>query len=411
MNDEPLTCPYCNAAVPLRPGTAVGERVVCPRCGDTFTVRPGSAAITEAHAVTGVTAAPPVLQRATDVQAPARRSNRLVAFLVLGVMVVMATAGLTFALLTQKDRRAHDSGLTRRPKRSPVAEEPPDNPALSAVPPDRLAALGYLPVGTSLIAAARIPELAATPTGQELLESRIGSGGAEVLLSELAQLGGLKLDQVDHLALGIKLDAAFPPPSVLVIRTLAPYDSAALARSLQARSAGGSARKRTYLFEFPGRSLPLVVWFADDRTLVVALLLSHLKAVPTSPYSDLSQLPEEVRSVLKERRDPGSPLWAVGHARDWSKTAARPLLARLKKQDSERLSAVRTFAAWLDLSNPITVKLDLQCDDGAAARSLEESFVGPLRARAPSLQAARDGPWLTVQFQTDPEAVRQMLHR
>src|SRR6267378_6971691 len=100
-----ISCPYCNAHVP-RPDSMPGARVLCPRCGEMFPYR-----LTE-----GVDDSP----RFAD---PARNeieglgsagpgvSNKAVAAAVLGVMLVMAVAGLIFALQTETLRRAHDANL------------------------------------------------------------------------------------------------------------------------------------------------------------------------------------------------------------------------------------------------------------------------------------------------------------
>src|SRR5437588_739762 len=102
MPETPIYCPYCNASVTLPPGTQPGQRVPCPRCGEAFPYRGpavGGDDLTAAAPLTTPTAAE-----------PPPWSNLRVAGTVLGFMALMAITGLTFALVTQKIRRAHDSG-------------------------------------------------------------------------------------------------------------------------------------------------------------------------------------------------------------------------------------------------------------------------------------------------------------
>jgi hypothetical protein len=409
MNGEPLTCPYCNATVSLSPGAAAGQRVVCPRCGDTFTLRPGSPGIVEVPAVTGVTTAPAPARLDVDVRAPSRRSNRTIAAVIVAGMVLLAGGALVYMVRTQDIRRAHDTGgFSRRPKPSPVPGEPGERPP-EVVPPDRWAALGYLPKGTSLVAGARLPELRATKAGRDLLDAPLALGHSEFRLSEVARLGELNLEQIDHLVLGVRIEELLPSV-VLVLHTTGPVDREALVKSLRGRRAVG-ARPETYEFTLPDRNLTLALWFADDRTLVIVGLQPHLEGVPGTPAADLALLPDEVRDVLRQRRDPGSALWAVGHADDWSKTLARPLVERLEKQGLTKMSGVRTFGAWLNLADPVAARLDLGCKDDETARSLEGSFLAMNKGGGAPVKAAREGDWLSVQLGTDPEAVRRLLRR
>src|SRR5262245_49014143 len=115
MNPIP-TCPFCNAEIAFRPGMTIGQKTVCPRCGETFTL----SAIPPAGAVPAPPPAPD--------PASLRRSNRLVAGIVLGVMGLMAATGLTYALLTQGVRREHDKSLPRRTRRGSDGERLPVTP-------------------------------------------------------------------------------------------------------------------------------------------------------------------------------------------------------------------------------------------------------------------------------------------
>jgi hypothetical protein len=407
-----ITCPYCNATIRVQPGTPSGQRIVCPRCGDSFPLRsqelrtaeqsfsPAPPSSEVQPAVTGITTA--------EVFANRRRANRVVALLVLGVMVVMAGGGLTFALLTQKDRRAHDTGLTGRPKRSPVPVE--EEFPMATVPPDKLPALGYLPSGTNLLLAAQFAELVLSPTGKQLLQDPIKIGGERYPLGELPGWVGLGSDDVDHVVLGVKFSDAVVPPVYLVVRTREPYDGDALRQRLKGKRIASSSKKVIFSFRSLQKDFPLFAWMADPQTLVLALASDQLDALPSRPHEDLTQLPDDLRAVLKERRELGSPLWAAGDPRTWSKTASLPFFTRLKKEDLEQLGQVRSFAVWVQPDKVVTIKASFQCKDAAAAHALEQHF----RPKEPHpdhpLKTAFDGPWLNLQYQFEADRLAKWLN-
>src|SRR5262249_45438468 len=193
-------------------------------------------------------------------------------------------------------RRAPPPRGVTRPRRAaarpsgPPAEGPP-----AVVAPARLAALGYLPAGTSVLVGAHVAELRASPAGRELLEMPVKVAGREVRLGSLAGWVGLKLEEIDHLVLGVKADDPFPPPGLLVARTRAPYDAGEVRRALGAERAPGGGKKRLYKVEPPGMRMPLVLWLADERTLVLGLVADHLGEVPETPAEGVEHLPEGVR--------------------------------------------------------------------------------------------------------------------
>jgi hypothetical protein len=219
---------------------------------------------------------------------------------------------------------------------------------------------------------------------------------------------GLRPEQVDHVVLGVKADDPLPPRLNVVVRTREPYDAAKVREALKARRAGGGP-KELYRYDGPG-GVPLVLWCADERTLVVGLLASHLEAVPARPRDDLGALVPELRPILRERMRPAGPLWAAGHARDWADTAAAPLLERLGQEDRARVRSVRTFGLWLQPGREVTVNAVFRCGDPAAARALEQ-YVQSRWGKGTNLKAVPDEDWLTLQLRTDAAALAKALAR
>ena len=165
-----------------------------------------------------------------------------------------------------------------------------------------------------------------------------------------------------------------------------------------------------YAFQPKANGIKLYARFADERTLVLALFPDQLESLPDKPVEELKQLPDEVFRVLKERREPIAPVWSVGHSRDWSKTSAKTFLSRMKKDDLERLASLRTFGIWMVPDKSLEVKAVFACKDEAGARGLGEYFRS-LRGDDPSFKTALDGPWLTLQFQTDPDFLSRSMQR
>ena len=106
MPSDVLSCPYCNTPAAPPANARPGQRISCSRCGESFPYR-GSGESTP------VTASPMPAPPPPPIAAPRRFSNGEIGRFVLGVMVVMAVIGLTYALSTQGIRREYDIHLPK----------------------------------------------------------------------------------------------------------------------------------------------------------------------------------------------------------------------------------------------------------------------------------------------------------
>jgi hypothetical protein len=444
MSTETLTCPYCNAAFALQAGWSPGQRIVCPRCGDSFPLRfeesftdrplspqPAANAITafdesftdrprpSQRSATAITAEAP----SGESSLPSRWPNRLIGGVVLSVMLLMAGGGLTFMLMTQEQRRAYDTSRPpRRPGKQRGVPVEENVPVVPSVAPDKLAALGFLPSGVNFLLAVRIPEILASPVGAQMMRDPIKLGETQFRLENLSKRLGFNLGDIDHLVFAARIDNTVPPPFYVVLRTTEPYSEEQLRRRLKGTSVASPSKKTLFAFHFPRPDIPLHAWCADERTVVLALFADQLEPLSSQPVEDLRQLPEELRTVLKRRREPAAPAWIAGHSsRAWSKTSAAMFLGRMKKEDSEKLASLRTFGIFLvpmlragppaEAENEeLVVKGVFACQDAAGARGLEE-HLRALRGPDADFKTALDGPWLTLQFRTNPDVLAHVLKR
>ena len=418
MSTETLTCPYCNASISVSAGLSAGQRILCPRCGDTFPLRPADAftgqptpppsletAIANKPATTASTTPPP------ELSLPSRRPPGLVAALVVGVMLLMAGGSLVFMLKTQQQRRAYDTSRPpRRPGKQRGVIEADLPPVVASIAPDKLPALGYLPSDVNFLFAARIPELLASPAGVRMVRDPIPLGNKAYRLEKLPEWLGFQLKDIDHLVFAASIDKHFPPPFYLVFRTAKPYDEEPLRQRLKCERIASPSKKILYKFQLKRPDIPLHAWFADERTVVLAWFADQLRNLPDQPIADLQQLPEDVRTVLKQRREPVAPVWIVGHSSDWSKTQAAMFLNGMKKETQAKLAPLRTFGIWLVPDNALVVKAVFACKDEAGARGLEDYFRALWGSDA-NFKTARDDHWLTLQFPTNPDFLSRLLKR
>jgi hypothetical protein len=417
MTAEPLTCPYCNAEVPVQPGMKAGQKVSCPRCGEVFnlldtpTIQPPPRITKTAPSAARPAASPaaPV----PDLRTRPPLSNRLVGGLVLVVMVCMATLGLVFALATQGTRRAHDTGISAKARRSLFSPRSVAEPDRLVVAPGQLAALGYLPPDMGVLAGVHVDELLANPVGKGLLEQPLRVAGREFPINNVLSWTTLRLEDIDHALLALQPDA--PLSTTLVVRTRSPYDEKKVRTALEARAAGGEGKKALFSVQVAGLPVRPLLWCPDDRTLVFSFSQSTLQSAPDKPLEGLAHLPRPVREILEERIRAGGPIWAVAHADAWPDAVAGMLLGRLEPAEVERWKQVRSLGLWVQpplvgtKSTLLTINATVACASEEASRALEARSLRPwLPAQTRIVQ---EGNWLEIQGETDLSHLRQALER
>jgi hypothetical protein len=324
-------------------------------------------------------------------------------------MLLMALTGLTFALLTQHVRREHDRALPRRSRRPalPPVRPTPESTQLHA--PAQLAALGYLPPRTGVVAGLHVQEILTSPAGKELRARPIKFGNFELRLDSLRDWIGLDVEDVDYVVLGVVLgdqgEADLTPPTHLVVRTRRPFSPNQVRAALkagQAREVKAPGGDKRTLYSAKVRGLPMTLWLPDHSTIVLGLA-SELEDVPARASEGIDHLGAELRLLIEKRLSPGMVLWAAGHADDWKKTWLPTLLAPFRAVPVlGRLEQVKSFAIGLIPDNPIKLQGAFRCAGDAQAKQIEEQELVPRSKKEPEkFKYSRDGAWLDVQWKFD----------
>jgi hypothetical protein len=284
-------------------------------------------------------------------------------------MGMMAAIGLTFAWYTTETRRKHDHP-------DPAANAGP--PRVIAIAPARLPALAYQPSDTNILVGVHFAELMGDATSRAFL-TQLRSGPAGAGINSVEQWTGLKLDDLDHAILGLKVEDRLLPRATLVVQTREPYDAAKVREALKAGRRTERSKRTLYRFALQQTALDGVLWCAGERTLVVSLLPEDLDDVPLTPEPEVDRFSTPVQRLLSEMKE-GTQAWLVGHVNDWQKILnpqslpGMPQLSlpALPKQDREVLAKARTLGAWLQWDREVTGRLAIECTDSIAARTLSD---------------------------------------
>jgi hypothetical protein len=317
-------------------------------------------------------------------------------------MALMASVGMVYALYTAQVRRAYDNARQQRPARTGVppghGQEPREN-----VAPAQLAALGYLPPQSNVVAAVHVEELVRNPEALAWLQLSFPIGNVIVGPKEVAGWLGLQPEEIDHLALGVSTSAPLLPAGVLIVRTRASWTVDQMRSKLKAERIPGNSRRHLYRFRVDNLLFqPIVLWI-NEHTLALAVIPAHLEEVPEQPRKDLDHLPDEVRKLIVERIEPGSTIWVVGaFTEQFWKSLGNP--GGGEAANVRRLQAVREFAVGMRMQGKgVRVGAALHTTDEKAAASWQEA----LKESTPN--SSRDGSWVVMQF--DTEKMGQELSR
>jgi hypothetical protein len=392
MENQPSTCPFCNA---LQPTEVLRQtRIRCFRCGETFVNRLAES----------VTSAPPRPDTNLTTTNPSK-SNRLVAIGILGVMVLMALGGLGFALITWKQRQS------RHPK-SPVELQ-----AVRPHVPADLPALGYLPVDCQFVVGIHVAELLRDPTGAKILEEPLPAL-LDAGLHAVEHRTGFSLVDIDHIVFGIAMDGIIPQMTA-VVRTRRPYHLEEIAKAVEAKPL-----RHHNLPLFRIKLQPAgggYLWCADEVTLVMvlrpdAVKIEDMDRIPATPRKASEGLPGPLREMLETRLRNGV-LWLAGHVQDSKPFQTLAGLTRRSKSDADLLAKIKSAALAVVMEDDVTLIGALECRDAEGTAELEaflnkldfpgsksRKIIGP-----PPKSVGQEARWVSLQIRCDPAGIRDSL--
>ena len=417
-----LTCPFCNAQLPIDSPRAIGVKTLCPRCQEPLPpalelANKSGLSVQEGISPTNPTGQGHGQPLADSVQEglslgdhsfppKPRRANRVLGLYLVGGMAVVALVTLVFALRTTGARRANDFRGKFRPGTERIIQAPAE-----------LTGLGYLPEGTNLIAGVHFADLLADPGGQSLLQPP-QPAWLQTILGNIEKWTGLKQGDLDHVVLGTTVGDKLPALA-LVVRTLKPYENAVLEKALAPAKAQNHRGKALYRFALKPLGEGLL-WCPGEQTMVLLLRLDAAKledmlVIPLEPRPNLEFLTPQARKLLADGRIHKESLaWVAGH---WQNSPTmKTLLAfvPLPQPEAEVLPKLQAVALNL-IPDPKgwTILGYFQGPDEAALLALEKYLSAKQIPAAASYKVLPAGPdpenrWVMLQARLEADTLRRL---
>jgi hypothetical protein len=390
-----ISCPFCNANVPVDQLCQTGTKVLCPRCGEPLPPRLVEDLPTRPASETAL----PLTSTWT---------NRKIGLAVLGAMLLMAVMGLVLALLTQESRRQNDYRLKRGATLSPAVAAPGE-----------LTGLGFLPPEVNVVAAVQIAELLKDQAGKRLLEAP-RPAPLELLLSTVAKWTRLEAEDLEHVVLGTEIKAKLPQVT-MIVQTRRPFDPARLAKSLY--PALPTLQRGKPLYRLPLKAGEGILWCPEPRTLVFlfrldALKVEDLNAIPFLPRTGTDAAPRAIQPILEAQRVSKQSLaWMAGRLDEPDLVEELSAFAPLPAGAGQFLTGIRAFGLSLLSQEGLVLVGYFQTSDDKMTRVIQKQLEELKLKNLQSMKVEVPPPdvtdpaaqWLTLQIRGDAEALREAL--
>jgi hypothetical protein len=305
-------------------------------------------------------------------------------------MGFMAAVAAVFALMTQQDRRDNDTGLKQqRSLKRPRQKDLPEELHIPPMAPLDMEAVKLLPSDADVLAGVHVAAALQNGDADELLKRDVPALGGSIeqkLLNRLDELTGLHRDQLDQVAVALRLR----DQSVTVaVRTRSGYNEAHVLKRLKAEG--------ETVYHFRKEISPLhtrgLLKFADRKSLLLAW------GVEAKEFGKSEgALRPELVSLLKERIKPHGPVWIAGTIDAPAAQGLSVLLALAKAPEAERnlLAGLRSFALWLTFDGKPAVHGVASSSNENAGMAAEQYLRNRLGNRE-GVKLFRDREWVMLQ--------------
>jgi hypothetical protein len=352
------TCPYCNA--PLL--AELSGHAICPRCGETVRTVDGE----------GTSVAP----FSAPTAEPSGRTNRQIAAMILGVMLLMAAIALAFALYTTRFRRANDVKGQQKPAI-------PDS-SIRAKPAD-WAGIGYIPDDVHALIGVDVAQLRQSEAGRALLR-RLDIAG-EVLVGPF----------VDHALVGLNLKELLPRFAV-VVHSPTTHDHSRVTAVIvpkETKVRGSRILSKTTLFRL--NNLDAWICDADDCTLIGAQLPVDFEAMPDEPRTGTARF-TQLHALFDERLDDNAAFWLIGQIEPEITVVGEFVkLLPAPADQTEHWKKLRAIVlAVRPESGDIVLTLDIRAADAASTAAIGEWLERSVGASGVVVGLQTDGDWLRL---------------
>src|SRR5439155_8915510 len=131
---------------------------------------------------------------------------------------------------------------------------------------------------SNLVAAIQVREALRHPLGKQLF-AELRAGPLELGKDHIEKWTGLKWEEIDELAIAVKIDGLLIPRPTLIVRSILPYQTEAILKKLHAVAIPEAAGKDRYRIQWGKSSFKPALWCPPEgRTFVIALTPADLDA-------------------------------------------------------------------------------------------------------------------------------------
>lgn len=376
-----VACPFCNTGFDV---VGTPQRVSCPRCGESVPVKPSDESGLPQPSLNG----DGVHASIQAAEAPPAPSGLKPLALLAAALFTAVAVGVGFWL----------AGFLK-PKDKPP-EQVKTNAPRPTWPPQTLAGLRYLPTDSQLVFAVQpSPLLQYAEWTQQDANKVMADGGLPKPIFDWLSRASVKPEQIDHVAVGVKLDKAIGFSILLSLREPLANEGAFL-KSMQARR---DPDKNIYLVVIK-ELLPAEVGLVkvDDTKYLCAFDPADL-ALAKKPHEGVGQFRKGLQESI-QKFSPAAFFWLATDTHDWTSLVLLSVFADkgigradLWKRFDPKL---RSTAIGLSLDGELKVTAAVRYTDNPTMAQRVKGWVE--KAKEAKGEAFGEGEWAGVTVPLNP---------